>query len=412
MKLERFFGYLNSIAWGQFVLVTEKDGVYLFGEGNEGPHVEITIHDTRFLRRLPINPAIILGESYVAGQWDVSKGRLAELFGIISVHTQRRPKSGFLLRGLSKLHRTSFRSNNPSVAQQVTQHHYDRGDQIFRLFLDPSLTYSCGYALSASDSLEQMQRQKYQLICQKLGLEESASVIDLGCGWGGFLLHVARQFPNVDAVGVTTSKNQFDYVVAQINAEQLANRLRVECRDFRHTPDKQHDFLVSVGMFEHLGRGDYSAFMKKVSRLLKRGGRGLLHTMATLDEVSEQPDPWISKYIFPRHRLPRLDEMVGEMRRNGLHIGHIENLRPHYAETFRRWGENFSANQETVLKVTGDKKFYRMWDYYLNLCEAGFRYGSMELYQILFSNGRWAFPDRFEFGLRPSVNYSTQVIGT
>jgi cyclopropane-fatty-acyl-phospholipid synthase len=208
---------------------------------------------------------------------------------------------------------------------------------------------------------------------------------------------------------VTISENQFDYFVQQIHEQGFEGRIRAELRDFRHTPNEQYDFLISVGMFEHLGRADYSSFMNKASLLLKPGGRGLLQTMASADDISEPPDPWISKYIFPRHRLPRLEEMVGAMRRNGLYIGHIENLKPHYAETFCRWGENLRANKSSLLNIIGDERFYRMWEYYLNLCEAGFRYGTMELYQILFSNRRWAFPDRFEFGLRKAEPYPQPV---
>jgi len=400
MQLTRLFAYLNNVSWGRVTIVTPGNQVYSFGDGNQGPGLEVVIHDTTLLRRLITNPSIALGESYVAGQWDVTRGSLAELMGIIWAHPNNRPMRGFLTWGIAKLRRRSVRSNRPLVAKKAGQHHYDRGDELFRLFLDPTLAYSCGYALNASDSLEQMQRQKYELICQKLGLAGRASIVDLGCGWGGLLLHIARHFEEVEALGVTVSRNQFDYFADQIIAHGFDGRIRAELCDFRHTPSEQYDFLISVGMFEHLGRADYSSFMKKASQLLKPSGRGVLQTMGTTDDIKEPPDPWISRYIFPRHRLPRLDEILTEMRRSGLCVGHIENLKPHYAETFRRWSQNLRTNKSTVLKVCGDEQFYRMWDYYLNLCEAGFRYGTMDLYQILFSNHHWAFPDKFEFGLR------------
>jgi cyclopropane-fatty-acyl-phospholipid synthase len=409
MKLDSVFAYFNSVSWGRVTVLGPGREVNSFGDGNQGPGVEIAIHNTSFLRRLATNPALALGESYVSGQWDLTRGSLAELFGIITKHLDNRPEPGLLRRAGSRLLRMSFRSNRPPVAKRAVRHHYDRGDEIFRLFLDPSMAYSCGYALSASDSLEEMQQQKYKLICKKLGLQGRASVIDLGCGWGGLLLHIARHFDDVDAVGVTLSRNQFDYFTEQITAQGFDGRVRAELRDFRDASDEQYDFLVSVGMFEHLGCADYSTFMQKASRLLKPGGRGLLQTMGTTDDISEPPDPWISKYIFPRHRLPRLEEILGEMRRSRLHVGHVENLKPHYAETFRRWGENLRANRSILLEIVGDEQFYRMWDYYLNLCEAGFRYGSMELYQILFSNHRWSFPARFEFGLRPPEPYTERV---
>ena len=400
MKLDKVFTYLQNISWGRVELTTPEHEVHSFGNNNEGPEVGVVIRDPSFLRRLIPSPSIAVGESYVAGQWDITKGRLVDLFGIIWAHPDNRPDPGWLRWARSMLFRKLFQSNSPAAAKKAGRHHYDRGDEIFSLFLDPTLTYSCGYSLSASDSLAEMQQHKYELICQKLGLSKNRSIIDLGCGWGGLLLYVARNFEGVDAVGVTVSQNQFNHVSKQITAHGFDRSIKVKLQDYRAAAGDQYDFLASVGMFEHLGRADYSTFMRTASHLLKPGGRGLLHTMGTMDDINEPSDPWISRYIFPRHRLPRLEEILSEMRRHRLYVGHVENLKPHYAETFRHWAANLRANRLAVSKSVADEEFYRMWDYYLNLCEAGFRYGAMELYQILFSNRRWAFPSRFQFGLR------------
>jgi cyclopropane-fatty-acyl-phospholipid synthase len=399
MKLERVYRYLRHISWGSVELITSDGEVHTFGDGNEGPRVGVVVHDASFLWRLVLNPSIVVGDSYVDGQWDLTKGRLAELFGIIWANPQHRPEPGLLRWARALMLRRLLRSNSPVVAKKAGQHHYDRGDEIFSLFLDPTLTYSCGYALTANDSLEQMQRQKHELICQKLGLSKG-SIIDLGCGWGGLLFHIARHFDGLNAVGLTISQNQFEYVTQQVAARGLSDRVKVQLQDYRTAPGEQYDFLASVGMFEHLAPADYTTFMRTASRLLKPGGRGLLHTMGTMDDAREPSDPWISKHIFPRHRLPRLDEILHEMRRHGLCVGHVENLKPHYAETFRHWADNLRANKTAILRTGVDEKFYRMWDYYLNLCDAGFRYGAMELYQILFSNRRWALPARFHFRLQ------------
>lgn len=399
MKLDKLFSYLQTVSWGRIEIQTPGGKFYNFGDNNDGPDVGLVIHDPTFLRGLITNPSIALGEAYVAGEWDITKGRLSDLLGILWRHPDNRPEPGPVRWARGMLLRLLFRSNTPGVSRKAVRHHYDRGDELFRLFLDPTMAYSCGYALGSSDSLEEMQQQKYKLISQKLGLYEGASVVDLGCGWGGLLMHIARNFSNVEGVGVTVSRNQFEHLTEQIKAEGFEGRVRAELCDYRQAPGKQYDFLVSVGMFEHLARANYSAFMKKAGELLKPGGRGLLHTMGIIDDVSEPPDRWISKYIFPRHRLPRLDELINEMRRSGLHVGHVENLKPHYAETFRRWNDNLRANKSAVLQTGRDEQFYRMWDYYMNVCEAGFRYGTMDLYQILFSNQQWAFPERFDFCL-------------
>ncbi|NMC62729.1 MAG: class I SAM-dependent methyltransferase, partial [SAR324 cluster bacterium] len=180
-------------------------------------------------------------------------------------------------------------------------------------------------------------------------------------------------------------------------AERLENRLEIKLKDYREVKG-MFDFITSIGMFEHVSKPCYGEFMRDLNILLKPNGVGLLHTIALSDPPEIPPDPWIQRHIFPGTRLPRLQEIVEEMNRYGLTIAHVENLKPHYAETLRLWRKKFEQNKRRIrlLRANYDERFLRTWKYYFQSCEAGFRYSSLNVYQILFSKGnRWPFPLQF-----------------
>jgi cyclopropane-fatty-acyl-phospholipid synthase len=353
------------------------------------------VHNNELYARLLRDSELGLGESYVDGWWDEENDRLVDLLAIIVTNNLKRrvganPRlaARFLYRGLATLPtRRASRGN--------AQFHYDLGNNFFRLFLDPSMTYSCGYQRSPGDSLYQMQIHKYERICRKLALAPGDRLVDIGCGWGGMLLYAAQNY-GVRGLGVTLSAKQEDWARKRIAEAGLGRRVEVRLQDYRDV-DGIFDKFVSIGMFEHVGREHHGAFMRKAKDLLRPGGIGLLHTIGTTG--SRYPGRWLRTYIFPGTCLPRLEDLTAQMQRASLIIGHIEDWKLHYAETARRWSENLRVNRESILNLGAqyDERFLRMWRYYLQMLEAAFRFERLHLYQVLFCQGRWTLPLHFDF---------------
>ena len=390
---------LELIQEGHLRLRTWDGEEYSFGTPGTSPAAAVRIDAPDFFSRILRNPSLALGESYMQGAWRLEQGGLVDFLGVLlhnKLDTQLKEK--WFIKPLLLLQRLLHTPLSLAISRRCIAHHYDLGNDFFRLMLDSSLAYSCGYQLSRGDSLEQMQEQKYALICRKLGLREGAALLDIGCGWGGMLLHAAREH-GVRGLGITLSREQAALARERFREHGLEERLSVELRDYRET-EGSFDYLVSIGMFEHVGKPSYRTFMRRVKRLLKNGGAGLLHTIGLTDPPHVRPDPWIAKHIFPGARLPRLHEIIDEMHRAGLTVGHVENLKLHYAETLRLWHANFQSRRKEIgaLGPQYDDRFMRMWEYYLQCCEAAFRYSTMQLYQLIFCNGdRWTLPLRFDF---------------
>jgi cyclopropane-fatty-acyl-phospholipid synthase len=320
------------------------------------------------------------GEAYMADDLQV-EGDLQELLRLgICLGYDRQNLS--LWQKIRFLTHSLATRNTLDRAPQNIEHHYDLGDEFYQLFLDQTFTYSCGYFTRESDSLEQAQLNKYEHICRKLKLQPGENLLDIGCGWGGMLIYAAQNY-DVKGLGVTLSPNQYERAQRKIKKLGLHNSIRVALADYREI-EGEFDKFVSIGMFEHVGKTFIPVFMKELSRLLKQGGIGLLHTIG---KVTESPgDPWILKYIFPGGYIPNLSEIVREMGLAGFSLLDLENLRLHYAHTLDRWADNYERNL-TKVKQMFDESFARMWRLFLNASSVGFKYGNSRLYQILFSNG-------------------------
>ena len=267
-------------------------------------------------------------------------------------------------------------------APKNISYHYDKGDEFYALYLDKSMTYSCAYFVKPDDSLEQAQLNKYEHIARKLLLKPNESLLDIGCGWGGMLIYAARKY-GITGVGITLSKNQFQYANRKIKELGLQNQLEVLYQDYRHLSGK-FDKIVSIGMMEHVGKRFIPTFIQKVSDLLNIGGLALLHTIGK--DTPSAGDPWTFSYIFPGAYIPTLHEIVKEMGKTGFSILDVENLRLHYAKTLEKWTENFEGNIDKVRQLF-DEGFVRQWRLFLNSTAAGFKYGNSRLFQILVSKG-------------------------
>ena len=287
--------------------------------------------------------------------------------------------------------------NTLSRAPKHIAHHYDLGNDFYKLWLDESMAYSCAYFRHEQDTLEQAQQQKYEHICRKLQLKSGETLVDIGCGWGGMLIYAAKHY-GVRGVGCSLSKQQVEYATELVKREGLSKTVSVVLEDYRKL-EGLFDKFVSIGMFEHVGKQFIPTFMKKSKSLLKPHGIGLLHTIG--EERSMPGDPWTLKYIFPGGYIPSLDEIVRTMGEIGLVPTDIENLRPHYARTVEEWCLRFERHVKTI-ETMFDPSFVRMWRMFLNGCVVNFRYGTPRLYHVLFTNGlNNAVPLTREYMYRP-----------
>jgi cyclopropane-fatty-acyl-phospholipid synthase len=344
------------------------------------PEIILRFRSKEGAKHLLCNGFMGFGEAYMAGDLEI-EGELQELLrlGICLGYDRRilsfQQKIRFIAHSLAT-------RNTLDRAPQNIAHHYDLGDEFYQLFLDQTLTYSCGYFTSDRDSLHQAQLNKYEHICRKLKLRSGEKLLDIGCGWGGMLIYAAQNY-GVNGLGITLSRNQYEWAKRKIEELGLHNSIKLALADYRKIGG-EFDKFVSIGMFEHVGKAFIPPFMNQLSNLLKKGGIGLLHSIG---KVTESPgDPWILKYIFPGGYIPSLPEVVREMGLAGFSILDVENLRLHYAHTLDCWADNYERNLEKVEQMF-DESFVRMWRLFLNASSVGFKYGSSRLYQILFSNG-------------------------
>lgn len=272
--------------------------------------------------------------------------------------------------------------NTLKASARNVAHHYDLGNDFYKLYLDDSMTYSCAYFKNKNDTLEDAQLQKYEHICRKLHLKEGETLVDIGCGWGGMLLYAARQY-GVKCLGCTLSAHQAEYTKKRVTEEGLGGNITILLEDYRNIKG-QFDKFVSIGMFEHVGKSLISTFIDRTKSMLKPGGIGLLHTIGK--ERNTPFDPWTMKYVFPGGHLPVLDHVIRAMGKKGLVPIDIENLRLHYAATLDEWAKRFEANVEQIENMF-DQRLVRTWRMYLRGSAAAFRWGDIRLYQILFTNG-------------------------
>jgi cyclopropane-fatty-acyl-phospholipid synthase len=273
----------------------------------------------------------------------------------------------------------SLQQWNPiSRSRANAAHHYDLSDQLYELFLDPDRQYSCAYFSHDTDDLESAQRNKKRHIASKLMIEPGNKVLDIGCGWGGLALYLAREC-GADVTGLTLSEEQYKVAQRRAAAAGLAERVRFHLRDYREEKGT-YDRIVSVGIIEHVGVPQYRRFFETVRGLLKPSGVMLLHAIGRSDGPGAT-NPWIRKYIFPGGYSPALSEVLPEIERAGLWVTDIEVLRLHYAETLRAWRQRFMANLDKV-RALYDERFCRMWEFYLAASETAFRRSGHMVFQI------------------------------
>jgi cyclopropane-fatty-acyl-phospholipid synthase len=365
--------------------VTHKNGTTEhFGDG--APQFAIQFNDDSILDLFGDDLLTGFGEAYMDGRLDVD-GDLADLIflairsGLMSV-TGKAPglPGAALLRVVGKLG-FSLQREKENIA-----HHYDLGNDFFRLWLDDSLTYSCAYFHNDSDTLEQAQQQKIDHSLKKLRLEAGETLLDIGCGWGATVMRAAEKY-GVKATGITLSEEQYAEANSAIESRGLKEKAGVRLTSYRTLAEEgeQFDKIVSIGMIEHVGKDHLAEFASDAEKLLKPGGLALLHFITS---VKEGPiNPWIDKNIFPGGYIPTLSEMIACLSERDFRIWDVENLGPHYRLTLDHWSDRFERALPAVRDMF-DERFVRMWRLYLRTASAAFRAGSIEVHQILVSRGQ------------------------
>jgi cyclopropane-fatty-acyl-phospholipid synthase len=318
-----------------------------------------------------------LGEGYMNGQIEID-GDLADLGRLSAANRE-------VLPWARKLHRRAHLLRDSKRRQTANvRHHYDLGNDFYRLWLDRSMTYSCAYFRRAGDSLEQAQQQKIAHILRKLDLAPGMTLLDIGSGWGELVLAAARKY-GVRAHGITLSRQQLEHTRARIRAEGLQALASVELGHYEDLPrDQRYDRVLSVGMYEHVGVGHHDAYMTAVERALRPGGVSLLHSIT---QRSDRPtNAFIDRYIFPGGRLPTLQSIVALLPKHNFRAVDYESLRRHYARTLQEWTQRFEGSRERVREMY-DERFVRMWRLYLRGSFAAFAYGELDLAQVLWTKG-------------------------
>ncbi|MEM8638701.1 MAG: cyclopropane-fatty-acyl-phospholipid synthase family protein [Cyanobacteria bacterium P01_G01_bin.54] len=392
---ERYlYQLLSLIEVGDLTVTNPTGKVFHFGQVGSDIPLHLILHNCDTCDRLLAFGTLGFCEAYMDGWWDEANHNLVELIGLFhrsNVYAQARKR---ITPALAFKIITQRLRTVPTLIQNSrknVQYHYDLGNDFYQQFLDPTMTYSCGYQLQETDSLEQMQCQKYELICRKLALQPGESLIDIGCGWGGMLIYAAEHY-GISGTGVTLSEPQAALARERIAQKGLSDRLTITIADYREVKG-QYDKFVSIGMFEHVGKGSFATFMQQVSALLIPDGVGLLHSIVT--QSNERNGAWVDKYIFPGGYAPQLHELTQELWAAKLLVAHCENLKPHYAETMKRWAHNLTTQKAEITSLNSryDEQFIRMWYLYLQSFEASFRYGGLNVYQLLFFKGKqWKLP--------------------
>ena len=381
MLLARFLNKLFKK--GGFILENAYGKRYIIGQPNKKNPIEMKLKDKSLHYKLYLYPDLYFGEAYTAGSLYFIRGTLTEFLNLALENIGRTKINKFneILNSFRGSYRFLTNFNLIKNSKVNVAHHYDVSDDLYFLFLDPLRQYSCGYFKKETDTLEQAQINKIKHIAKKLDLKPNQKVLDIGCGWGYLAIEIAKQH-KCHVTGITLSENQYKFANNKVKELNLSNQVEIKLADYREIKEK-YDRVVSVGMFEHVGRKFYNSFFEQISNLLNLKGVALLHTIGSVD-APRDPQPWITKYIFPGGYNPSLSQIAGPIEKSGLIVSDLEILKIHYAHTLRHWKERFVQNKDKVLGMF-DEQFFRMYEFYLTSCEAAFKYGDQVVYQIQLS---------------------------
>ena len=369
-----------------------------FGQPADGfPDVTIRFTSSKGMRRILLDPRLGAAEAFMDGEMELVEGDIMALVGLIRMNTPwdrgAKLEDKTWVGERAEWLKTRLGSvNRRRQSRANVKHHYDIGNNLYRLFLDEDMQYSCAYWPRPGMTLEEAQVAKKAHIAAKLALEPGQRVLDIGCGWGGMAITLAK-LEKVDVLGITLSEEQLALAQRRAEAAGVADRVRFELIDYRDLAAREaghFDRIVSVGMFEHVGAANFDTFFRAAANLMTADGVMLLHTIGRFGKPGST-DAFTRKYIFPGGYIPALSETLAASEKSRLIVADVETLRLHYALTLRQWYARTLEHEAEIVAMMG-VRFFRMWCFYLAGATAAFESGGMGNYQIQFARSRHALP--------------------
>ncbi|MFO7570383.1 MAG: DUF1365 family protein, partial [Smithellaceae bacterium] len=377
----------SRITKGELLVHLPDGSVRRFGTPGDSPQARMTIYDDRFFLRVLTGGDVGLGEAFTAGWWDTDDIPL--LFSVLISNRQALadgyPVSAWLARQKNKISH-ALRANTPWGSRRNIGEHYDLSNEFFSHFLDPTMLYSCGIYLDEADSCENAQKRKIATLLEKAGIVSSDSVLEIGCGWGGFAVEAVRK-TGCRVTGITVSQEQYRLAKDRVRQEGLEDRITILLQDYRHI-EGTFDKIVSIEMLEAVGHKYLGAYFAACDRALKPGGKAAIQVITIPDQRYDdyrRETDWIQKYIFPGGHLPSATELLkAATKSSSLLVERLEDIGPHYARTLQDWREQFNRRRDRIAAMGFDEAFRRKWIYYLAMCEAGFANRVLGDIQVVF----------------------------
>jgi len=388
--------------------VYDADGkLHVFSGTIKEPVIAIRLHDKSLYRSLFLNPELRGGEAYMDGTLTFEEGTDSLKFLEFFIHNRfglrKHPLQNFLKKARKKFRR--IHQYNPiSRSQKNASHHYDVSEDIYRLFLDKDMQYSCAYFKDLEETLEQAQINKKRVIAAKLQISDGMKILDIGCGWGGMAIYLAQMY-DVEVTGISLSAEQIRVAKSRAKELGLESRVKFEYRDYREM-DESYDRIVSVGMLEHVGAQHLEEYFAKIKDLLKIDGAALVHSIGRMNPPGAT-SPFIRKHIFPGGYVPSLSEVMTEMEKQHFWLADCEIWRKHYHYTLMEWRKRFLENWDEAVKIY-DERFCRMWEFYLTATAMGFMHGRTMVFHMLFSRKIHVFPMQRDFILTEEARLATR----
>jgi len=375
---------------GGIILEDYNGQKYICGKPDFNKPLTVKFLNKSLNLKLLINPDLSFPEAYMKGEIKIINGSLLDFLDMTFENLGRGEinKSGYFIKKTLHLWRFLTNYNFPLKSKKNVEHHYDRGEELYDLFLDKNRQYSCAYWKSSNDTLDDAQQNKINHIIKKLDLRPGQKVLDIGCGWGSMCFEIAKQ-SECEVTGITLSKNQYEYCIKKAKELKLDNQCHFEIIDYRNLKGKFHR-VVSVGMLEHVGRKFYKTFFKKINNLMTEDGVSLIHTIGSINPKGP-PAPFIQKYIFPGGLVPSGSDLMDAVENTGLILTDMESLIHHYDKTLKAWLDRFLKNREKARRMYSER-FCKMWEFYLASCSAAFRYRDLLVYQLQIVKNYTAIP--------------------
>ena len=392
----KLINFLNDLfKYDGFILIDYDSNRYVIGKPLKEKPIEVQLLEKSLHKKLLLHPDLYFGEAYTDGSLRIKNGTLTEFLNIAFKNIGRSDINiyGKVFNKIKGTLKYITNLNKIKKSKQNVAHHYDISEKLYDLFLDKKRQYSCAYFKDESDSLETAQENKINHIIKKLNIQSNQKVLDIGSGWGSLAIDIAKK-TKASVTGITLSENQLKYSQEKAKEFNLDNQVEFKLADYRQL-DEKFDRIVSVGMFEHVGKKFYRTYFNKVFKMLKDDGIALIHTIGSSNPPRD-PQPWITKYIFPGGYTPSLSQIARPIEDSGLITTDIEILRMHYAHTLRSWKERFLSKKNQVLEMF-DEKFLRMWEFYLVSCEMAFKWGDQVVFQLQLSKDIRSVPNTRDY---------------